>query len=80
MPEKIFTRSDDLALLNALDLCDHDGWTIASVAKDLGLSKNQMIGKLHRVRITKNTHSCLCEKPENMDGGMPRRWWERSNG
>lgn len=67
------TREEDLYVLNILDM--YDRYSSPKIAKKLGMTKNTVLGKIYRVR--KVEQPCRCIKPENKDGGMPNRWWEK---
>lgn len=69
------TRAMDEEILKMLDLRANDGLSAAKIGARFGLSKNAVVGKLHRVK-TEEIHDCACVKPENRDGGMPRWWWK----
>lgn len=72
------TRSDDHWLLHVLDLFDGEGMSDLQIAKHLNTTKGVVVGKRKQVRDA--TQPCECVKPENMDGGMPRRWWASEQG
>lgn len=78
-------RADDVRLLKMLDLIAHEGLSRQAVADRLGVGRNSVIGQVQRVTQAGRDFAALCEargepecqcrKPENRDGGMPRRWW-----
>lgn len=70
------TREDDLRDLEILHRRETLGMTAARAGYRLGKSKAAVIGFQHRVTSACADHSCACAKPENMDGGMPAKWWE----
>lgn len=69
------TREDDLAVLRILDLHENLGLTAKAVGQRFGLSKNAVLGKVHRTSVVAAGIDCKCTRPENRDGGMPPRWW-----
>ncbi|MEI4470942.1 hypothetical protein [Frigidibacter sp. MR17.24] len=64
----------DQQLLQMLEWRE-DGASMQAIGNRLGRSRNAVIGALNRLRA--DDQPCLCRKPENRDGGMPRRWWAR---
>jgi transcriptional regulator len=69
------TRDEDIQVLEILYLRECCGWTAASVAHELGTTRNADIGHTNRIRTEHEQVACTCVKPENKDGGMPERWW-----
>lgn len=60
-----------------------DGASAAEVARQLGTTKNAILGLVKRVRDEMARADQATQpgevpamKPENMDGGMPRHWWK----
>lgn len=73
MPAPIKTRDDDLRVLKILDQADHGD---ASGARErFGLTNGTLQGLRNRTVYAAGRIPCECAKPENRDGGMPRRWW-----
>ncbi len=68
-----FPRSDDLVILEALDMRYTQKLGSTEIGRRLGLTKNAVIGKISR--INNEDSSCSCQRPENKDGGMPVAWW-----
>lgn len=74
-------RADDLKLLELLHARDALGLTGAALSRYMGQltgerwSSGRIAGALNRVR--KDRLPCACAMPENRDGGMPPRWWDR---
>lgn len=69
----------DEETLQVLDLRDEgkSALEIAQLmAQQIGrpVTRNQIVGMWRR---TGAQSECACVKPENRDGGMPRRWWAR---
>lgn len=73
MAARSTTRSSDLIDLRILDLRDHEGLKPTAIGRAMGLSRNAVIGRLHRMQH--EDVPCECLRPENRDGGMPRGWW-----
>ncbi|MDG3089202.1 hypothetical protein P7F88_25400 [Vibrio hannami] len=67
----------DEMLLEAMHLTDNEGLTTAQAGEAIGVSKNTIIGVRNRINAEIALNPCLCRKPENIDGGMPERWWQR---
>lgn len=53
------------------------GESMAQVGKKLGLTRNAVAALLYRNRADNAFVEDRCIKPENMDSGMPDRWWVR---
>lgn len=71
------SRADDIRLLTLLDRIDNDDLTFKAAGSISGQSKAAVSGAVRRVRIDlESAGECLCSKPENKDGGLPRRWWK----
>lgn len=68
------SRDNDILDLRILDLWDNDRLSASHIAKRLGVSRNSVLGRRHRLKHEELP--CLCFKPENRDGGMPRGWWK----
>jgi hypothetical protein len=73
MPRHQTSRADDELLLTMLDMRDHEGVRPADIAAQVGKSKSAVCGLFHRVRVQEVGGEC--RKPENREGGMPRKWW-----
>ncbi|WP_026756688.1 hypothetical protein [Sediminimonas qiaohouensis] len=75
------SRSDDLELLEILDMHEARGMSMREIAKLLSarqrrlVTRNSVLGRVHRVRKDMEKHQCRATRPENRDGGMPERWW-----
>lgn len=67
------SRAQDEQQLKMLDLRDAEHLTCKEIGLRFGKSKGSVLGMLYR--IDKAELPCLCQKPENQDGGMPRGWW-----
>lgn len=70
---KNFTRKDDLRLLKILHLKDNEGLTNQQIASRFRVSVGSIAGQVGQVKSA--VLPCICGKPQNMDGGMPERWW-----
>ncbi|OWU80445.1 hypothetical protein [Phaeobacter sp. 22II1-1F12B] len=68
------TREDDLRALHVIDLRTK-GQLTTQLRKDMALTNSSIQGMMKRYRDS--DLPCLCEKPENQNGGMPDRWWEQ---
>lgn len=70
-------RAKDERDLEILHLLDIEGVGPTAVIGRFGVTKGQIAGIRNRATGEKARaeHRCLCEKPENKDGGMPARWW-----
>lgn len=64
----------DLEMLHLLDVARKGP---DFVGARFGVTRGQIAGLRNRTTGSKarTEHRCLCEKPENKDGGMPARWW-----
>lgn len=60
-----------LAKLHAVETCP-----TAQVRAEFGMSNSAVQGLKVRFRTEAKLAECLCEKPENKDGGMPDLWWQ----
>lgn len=67
------TRADDIAVLRLLDIIDDPDLTAVQIRERTGFSNGAVQG--YRLRFLKNAAPCLCQKPENRDGGLKRGWW-----
>lgn len=67
------TRDDDLFALRLLDLRDNTGLSAKEIGDRVDLTRNAVLGRFHRLKH--DDVECQCRKPENRDGGTPRRWW-----
>lgn len=73
----------DQMLLTALDLVDNQGYSASEVASILSMrfhihvSRSAVIGAIYRVREADAKVLDCCSRPENRNGGMPKRWWQR---
>ncbi|TMV83808.1 hypothetical protein FGG78_22305 [Thioclava sp. BHET1] len=67
---------DDANCLRALDMADL-GFTKSGIAAEMGVSRNSVIGILHRIEKATDQaeRGSTAQRPENCDGGMPNRWW-----
>ena len=70
----------DAMMLDILDRVEN-GFTAAEVGARYGKSKSAVLGMVFRVRRDVDADplprgAVAASKPENMDGGMPARWWE----
>lgn len=70
------SREHDLRDLNILHMVENEGRTLNEAARLNGVSRSTAYGLRRRVRLACDKHPCACEKPENMDGGMPPLWWD----
>lgn len=70
---KVYTRAEDLCLLEKLHLKDNRGLTFAQIAERFGVSRSSVAGSIDRVNAA--LAPCAAKNPENRDGGMPERWW-----
>lgn len=68
------SRADDEALLAMLDLRDGEGMSAGEIAARVGKSRSAVCGAFARVKNEEVTE-CRCERPENRDGAMGRKWW-----
>lgn len=79
MAARNFTRADDLVVLELLDAHQRVGLRGAKLRAHMaGITRSawangRLQGALSRNRV--EAEPCACAKPENMDGGMPARWW-----
>lgn len=78
-------------MLDVLDRIEADGQTMAEVAARYGVSRSAVAGLLKRIRDDLKAADLAvlsvrdqrrwgtrpAQKPENRDGGMPARWWQR---
>lgn len=75
---------DDAVMLDAMWLVEGCGWTLAQVAQRLRMSRSAVAGIVRRVRIEADKAEAQplrrgerpASRPQNLDGGMPPRWWE----
>lgn len=74
MPGPNLSRDKDILDLRILDMKEGDGLGGTEIGRRVGLSKNAVVGRLHRLKH--EPLPCLCSKPKNRDGGMPRGWWK----
>ena len=63
----------DEDMLEALDLRDHEGLTMAEVAKRMGRGRMSIVGLMKRV----NDETDHFDPDGNQNGTMPRKWWKR---
>lgn len=69
-------RQADIDALRILDCYHDEGLSVSETGEALGISRNSVAGTIWRIRIAhEEAGPCHCRKPENQDGGMPRRWW-----
>lgn len=70
------TRADDEMVLEKLHIIATKG--TAAAMQQLGLSNSAIQGLKNRyLTVPDREHPCTCKKPENQDGGMTPRWWNR---
>ncbi len=69
-------RFSDIDCLEIMHRFENEGEAGTSIARDYGCSHNSIMGLIHRIRSAHNMTEDTCEMPQNMDGGMPERWWE----
>ncbi|MEL6467069.1 MAG: hypothetical protein AAFQ58_19075 [Pseudomonadota bacterium] len=70
------TRQDDEHTLRILDTAAHDGTAAAREKYDMSNSAVQgLMGRTNARRPDRDPWQCEATKPENQDGGMPRKWW-----
>jgi hypothetical protein len=82
-PKTNRTRHDwtDLETLELLDALENKGMTRAKAAVFLSekfgrkVTFGAAVGQAHRVLKEADAVECLCQKPNNKNGGMPTRWW-----
>ena len=74
MRERKPTFWTDERILTALDMRDGDGKSASEIGGYFGVSKNAILGLLHR--MNKAELPCGCTKPANKNGGMGRGWWK----
>jgi len=67
------SRAADEEQLAILDCYEHDGPAITK--ERFGITNSKLQGIRDRMRKRGPADACECTKPENQDGGMPRRWW-----
>jgi hypothetical protein len=75
---------DDRVMLGVVWLVEGQGWTLAKTAAHLRLTRSMVAGIVRRVRIEADKAEAAPLKPgekpasrtENLDGGMPERWWQ----
>ena len=67
----------DVDILRALDMHEGQGLTAAEAGRRMGVSRSAVLGVIHRINKDADRVPCLCQKPENRDGGMPARWWQK---
>lgn len=67
----------DQQVLTMLDLRDYEHFTAAQIGHRVARTRMSVIGAMHRVKADDSKQECLCVKPENKDGGMPRKWWRK---
>lgn len=75
MGAPMISRARDEALLDMLHVQATEGTAVARAR--FGMTNSQVQGKLHTTVRASDAIPCLCDKPENRDGGMPPRWWAR---
>ena len=73
--DRMHDRKDDERLLDMLDKLDHGEVGPTVMSQRTGLTKGAIAGLRHRVKAAQDPWPCAARKPENRDGGMPRRWW-----
>lgn len=70
------SRRDDIEVLEILDRFDGDEVSATTIGREFGRSKSAILGIVHRTMThVDRVGNCRCTKPENRNGGMPRRWW-----
>jgi len=71
----------DREILEVMDAVDRQGLTPRVVAgalsRTLGrkVTRDAVLGLVHRISRAHEATTCACSRPENCDGGMPKRWW-----
>jgi hypothetical protein len=69
------SRAADERILNFLDLRDNRGLSMGEIANATGATRSAVIGAISRMR-KEPVPPCRCQRVENKDGAMSRRWWE----
>jgi hypothetical protein len=67
----------DLDLLEILE-CRARGLNTVQTSARLGITKNAVIGALHRIDRDCAEHPCMARKPKNKDGSQKPRWWDNA--
>ncbi len=71
------TWSDE-QILDVMDRHERCGESTTAIAMSYGKTRNTTLGLIFRVRKAQAGHNDdKVVKPENRDGGMPARWWDR---
>lgn len=60
----------DERILEALHLKDNEGMTAKAVAERMGVTRNSVIGMIHRIKVAE-------VDGDAGDHSMPPRWWRR---
>lgn len=70
-------RRDDERILRILHLLDVARAGPDFVGHEYDLTRGQIAGMRNRTTgaAAIARHPCECKRPENMDGGMPAKWW-----
>ena len=66
----------DRKVLEMLDMRDN-GKSGLEIAERYGMTRNAVIGTLHRTVDSSDKYPCECVKAKNKDGGMPNKWWAK---
>jgi hypothetical protein len=61
------------AILEALEMRDHDGMTYGQIARRIGRTRNAVIATLRHVDAQADKH----DPTGCRNGTMPRGWWRR---
>ena len=61
----------DATILTMLHLRDVEGMTLVNIAKELGVTRNVVVGALRRIDKDVKIHC----PPDKHDGTMPPLWW-----
>lgn len=73
----------DREILEVLDAADRTRLSGSEIAKVLSLTlgrsvtRDAVLGIVHRVNRAHDAVPCLCKEPENMDGALRPRWWDQ---
>ena len=68
-------RVDDLIYLRMMHEFDVEGRTGEEVGRRFSRSRGAVLGLRKRINDEADEHPWACTKPENIDGGMPAKWW-----
>lgn len=81
-PARRLSRGADELALDVLHLRDNAGLSFGRIAAILTEKHGQPVTKNGCISLARRFGDdvalpCLCEEPENQDGGMPERWWAK---